>query len=132
MYFAIFLNFSLLQYNLCRNFHKRAHHDRYFLYQLTQQTGDSALYSCLGAHGPLTRYVKLRVARASGRGRFPRHRLQQKQRSRHTSRHVRDACAVMHVGNASRRWRGKRSQHSRRVCNTQLYVSGKRPMTYSS
>ena len=27
-----------------------------------------------------------------------------------------------------RRWRGKRSQYSRRMCNPQFYVSGKRPI----
>ena len=36
-------------------------------------------------------------------------------RSRHASRHVRDARAVMHVGIAHLRWRGKRSRHSRRM-----------------
>ena len=36
-------------------------------------------------------------------------------RSRHASRHVRDARAVMHVGIAYLRWRGKRSRHSRRM-----------------
>ena len=35
--------------------------------------------------------------------------------SRHASRHVRDARAVMHVGIAHLRWRGKRSRHSRRM-----------------
>ena len=37
------------------------------------------------------------------------------QRSRHASRHVRDARAVMHVGIAYPWWRGKRSRHSRRM-----------------
>ena len=36
-------------------------------------------------------------------------------RSRHASRHVRDARAVMHVGIACLWWRGKRSRHSRRM-----------------
>ena len=36
-------------------------------------------------------------------------------RSRHASRHVRDARAVMHVGIAYLRWRGNRSRHSRRM-----------------
>ena len=36
-------------------------------------------------------------------------------RSRHASRHVRDARAVMHVGIAWLWWRGKRSRHSRRM-----------------
>ena len=33
-----------------------------------------------------------------------------------------------HVGIANVRWQGKRSRHSRRMHNTQFYVSGKRPM----
>ena len=48
---------------------------------------------------------------------------------RHALRHVRDARAVMHVAIAYPRWRGKRSRHSRRMCNPQFYVPGKRPMT---
>ena len=50
------------------------------------------------------------------------------QRSRHASRLVRDARAVMHVGIANPRWRGKRSRHFRRMRNPQFYVTGKRPM----
>ena len=34
----------------------------------------------------------------------------------------------MHAGIANPRWRGKRSRHSRRMRNPQVYVSGKRPM----
>ena len=49
-------------------------------------------------------------------------------RSRHPSRHVRHARAVMHVGIANPRWRGKRSRHSRRMHNPQRYVSGKKPI----
>ena len=48
------------------------------------------------------------------------------QRSRHESRHIHQARAVMHVGIANPRWQGKRSRHSRRML--QFYVSGKRPM----
>ena len=51
------------------------------------------------------------------------------QRSRHASRHVRHARAVMHVGIANPRWRGKRSRHSLRMRNPQFYASGKRPIT---
>ena len=36
-------------------------------------------------------------------------------RSRHASRHVRDARAVMHVGIAHLRWWGKRSRYPRRM-----------------
>ena len=49
-------------------------------------------------------------------------------RSRHASRHVRHARAVMHVGIANPRWWGKRSRHSQHMHNPQFYVSGKRPM----
>ena len=48
------------------------------------------------------------------------------ERSRHASRHVRHARAVMHVGIAYPRWRGKRSRHSRRmrICNFAYLVRG--------
>ena len=46
----------------------------------------------------------------------------------HRVMHVRDARAVMHVGIANLRWRGKHSQHSRRMRNPQICVSGKRPI----
>ena len=39
------------------------------------------------------------------------------------------ARALMHVGIAYPRWRGKRSQHSRRMRNPQFYVSGKKPIS---
>ena len=47
-------------------------------------------------------------------------------RSRHASRHVRPARAVMHVGIANPR--GKHFRHSQRMHNPQFYVSGKMPM----
>ena len=80
-------------------------------------------------NGPLTRYVKLRVAHAPGMpGTFsppPTSKENASQRTRHPSRHVRDARAVMHVGISNLRGRGKRS---RRMRNPQFYVSGKRPI----
>ena len=83
-------------------------------------------------HWPLTRYAKLWVVHAPGMpGTFSQcHRLQRtaSQRSRHASRHVRHARAVMHVGIANSRWRGKCSRHSRRMRNPQFCVSGKKPM----
>ena len=42
--------------------------------------------------------------------------------------HGTHARAVMHVGIVNLRWRGKRSRHSRRIRNSQFYVSAKRPM----
>ena len=84
-------------------------------------------------HGPLTRYAKSRVAHAPGMpGAFsppPTPRETANKQPRHASRHVRDACAVMHVGIATRRWREKRS---RRMRNPQFYVSGKRPVDLDS
>ena len=65
------------------------------------------------------------------RDRFSHQRLQRKplvRRSLHASRHVRHPRALMHVGIANPRWRGKRSRNSRRMRNPQFYVSGKRPM----
>ena len=83
-------------------------------------------------HGPLTRYVKLCVAHAPGMpGTFsppPTSKETASYRSRHASRHVRNARAVMHVGIANPWRRGKRSRHSRRMRNPQFYVSGKRPV----
>ena len=66
------------------------------------------------------------------RERFPRHRLQRKPLISDASRQVHDARAVLHVGIANPRWRGKRSRHSRHMCNPQVYVSGKRPMVISN
>ena len=53
------------------------------------------------------------------------------QRSRHASRHMRHARAVIHVGISNPRRQGKRSRHPRRMYNPQFYVSGKRPMISS-
>ena len=89
-------------------------------------------YIAMLNHGFLTRYAKLRVAHAPGMpGTFslpPTSKENASQRSRHASRHVRDARAVMHVGIAIPRWRGKRSRNFRRMRKTQFYVCGKRPM----
>ena len=83
-------------------------------------------------HGSLTRYVKLRFAHAPGiPGTFspsPTSKKTASYRSRHTSRHVRHARAVMHVGIDNLRWRGKRSRHLRGMRNPQFCVSGKRPI----
>ena len=86
-------------------------------------------------HGSLTKYGKLRVAHAPGMpGMFPTPPISNETtslRSRHASRHVRHARAVMHVGITNPRWRGKCSRHSRRMCNPQFCVSGKRPIVQS-
>ena len=78
-------------------------------------------------NGPLNRYGELRVAHA----RMmlyppPTSKESASLRSRHASRHLRHVRAMMHVGIANPRWRGKRSRHSRRMRNPQFFVSGKR------
>ena len=58
------------------------------------------MYKCMTIHclhGPLTRYAKLRVAHAPGLP-VTFSPTTAGQRSRHASRHVRDARAVMHAG----------------------------------
>ena len=88
-------------------------------------------FTILG-HGPLTRYVKLRVAHAPGMpGTFsPPPRV-----SYPDTRH---GTCVTHVpwmprsltsGFLCSQWRGKRSRQSRRMRNPQFYVSGTRPVT---
>ena len=71
-------------------------------------------------HGPLASYVKSQVAHAPGMPGTISSPSTSKEtasgQSRHTSRHVFDACAVMHVGIVSLRWLGKRCWHSRRIC----------------
>ena len=82
--------------------------------------------------GPLTRYVKLRVAHAPGMpGTFS-------PQSRVSDPDMHHGTCVTHVpwcmpgsltcGFLWSRWRGKRSRHSRRMRNPQFYVSGKRPI----
>ena len=91
-----------------------------------------AMWNCVGANGPLVRYVKLWVAHAPGMlGTFS------------TPAQVSDpdmhhGTYVTHVpwcmpgsltgGFHCIRWRGKRSRHSQRMRNLQFYVSGKRPI----
>ena len=85
-------------------------------------------------HGPLTRYVKLRVAHAQGMsGTFsPPPRVSDPDMNHGT-------CAT-HVpwcmpgsrtsGHLWRRWRGKHSRHSRRMRSLQYHVAGKRHMSW--
>ena len=87
------------------------------------------------AHGPLARYVKLRVAHAPAMpGTFsPPPRV--------SDPDMHHGTCVTHVpwcmlGSLTSvflwsQWRGKRSRHSRRMRKRQFYVSGKRPMSYS-
>ena len=89
-------------------------------------------YSLTLSHRPVRRNVKLWVAHVPGIPvTFPPPSTSKEtasSRSRHASRHVRDARAVMHVGIANLRWRGKRSRHSRRMRNLQCYLSDRRSM----
>ena len=83
-------------------------------------------------HGPLARYVKLRVTHAPGMpGTFsPPPRV--------SDPDMHHGTCVMHVpwcmpwllnsGFLGSRWRGKRSRHSWRMRNPQFFVSGKRPI----
>ena len=83
-------------------------------------------------HGSLARYVKLRVTYAPGMPGTFSQPLTSKDtasyRSRHASRHVRDAHSVIHVGIIKPQRRGKLPRHSGRMRNPQFHVSGKRPM----
>ena len=81
---------------------------------------------------PLTRFVKLwlRMCREC-RERYPHQRLLRKPLVSDPGIH--HGTCVTHVpwcmsGLQTRGGRGKRSRHSRRMCNQQFYVSGKRPM----
>ena len=87
------------------------------------------LSECPRGHGPLARYVNLRVAHAPGTFSPP-------PQNRDPGMH--HGTCVTHVpwcmpGSQTcvfhwSWWRGKRSRQSRRMRNTQFYVSGKRPM----
>ena len=86
-------------------------------------------------NGPLARYVKLRIAHASG---MPGTFFLSTQVSDLGMYH---GTCVTHVpwcmpgsltnGFLWSRWRGKRSRHSRRLRKPQFNVSGKRPILYS-
>ena len=86
------------------------------------------------SHGPLARYVKLRMAHAPG---MPGTFSPPPQVSDPDMRH---GTCVTHVpwcmsgsltsGFLWIRWRGKRSRHSRRMRNPQFYASGKRPILH--
>ena len=94
----------------------------------------SCIVNNIAAHGPLTRYAKLRVAHAPGMLRT----LSPPPRVSNPDIHH-DIC-VTHVswcmpGSLTTdflwsQWRGKRSHHSPRMRNSQFCVSGKRPMTW--
>ena len=76
-------------------------------------------------HRPLTRYAKSRVAHAPGMPRTFSPPLQRKPLVNDPGMHTR---AMMHVGTAKPRWRGKRSRYYRRMRNPRYCVSGNGPM----
>ena len=87
------------------------------------------------SYGPLTRYVKLRIAHAPGMpGAFSPPPWV-------SDPDIHHGTYVTHVpwcmpgsltsGFLWSRWRGKRSRHSRRMHNPQFYVSGKRFMCFT-
>ena len=81
--------------------------------------GTCSLFTLLH-YGPLARYVKLRAVNALWMpGTFS---------PPPTSKETANARAVIHVGIANPRWRGKRLWYSRRMRNPQFYVSAKRAM----
>ena len=90
---------------------------------------------CHICHGPLARYIKVRVAHAPGMpGTFsPAPWVSDPDMHQGTCvTHV--PCCMpgsLTSGFLWIRWRWKRSWHSRRMCIPQFYVSGKRPMVTS-
>ena len=91
-------------------------------------------YGLTHTHGPLTRYVKLRVAHATGMpGTFsPPPWVSYPDMHRGTcGTHV-PWCmpGLLISGFLWSRWRGKRSWHSRRMRNPEFCVSGKRPIAH--
>ena len=99
------------------------------------------LYSCQnaikkrGRDGPLTRYVKLRVAHAPGIPGTFSPPLNSKEtaswRSQYASRHVHDVRAVMHFVIANPCWRGKCSRHSRCMPSRNFTYQAGGPCTHS-
>ena len=110
--------------------HQATHHTQQ---PYTTSSSQSTLQARMHIHGPLTRYVKLRVAHAPRMpGTFPPPPTSKETasyRSRHASRHVSHARAMMHFEINNPQWRGKHSRHSRRMRNPQSSISGKRPMS---
>ena len=76
-----------------------------------------------------TKNCRLRMCRKC-RQRFPRYRLWNKPLVSDLDMH--NARALIHVGIANPRWRGKRSRHSKRMRIPQFYISGKRPIPWKS
>ena len=75
-------------------------------------------------HGPLTRYAKFRVAHAPGM----LWTFSPPRRVSDPDVHHGTCVGSLTSGFLWRRWRGKRSRHSRRMRDLQFCVSGKRPI----
>ena len=99
------------------------------------QVVDMPWWQQMPSHGPLTRYAKLRVAHAPG---MPETFSPP---PRFSDPDIHNGTCVTQVpwcmpgsltsGFLWSRWRGKRSRHSKRMCNPQFYVSDKRSMEQS-
>ena len=87
------------------------------------------LLRCHLDNGPLTRYAKLRVAHAPGTF-SPPPLISDPDMHHGTCLTYVPWCmsGSLTSGFLWNRWRGKRSRHIRRMCNTQFCVTGKRPM----
>ena len=87
-------------------------------------------------HGPLTRYLKLRVAHAPGiPGTFSPPPQVCDPNMHHGTCVTHVACCIprsLTRGFLWSRWRGKCSRHSWRMWNPQFYISGKRSMVLIS
>ena len=88
--------------------------------------------AALFVHGPLARFVKLRVAHVPGMPGtfFPLPRVSDPDMHQGTCVTYVPWCmpGSLTSGFIWNRWRIKRSRHSRRMRNPRLYVSGKRPI----
>ena len=116
------MSFSMILFLVCWLEHK-------ILYN---QSKIQVSFLLLFSREPLIRYVKVWVAHAPGRpGTFSLSPRVNDHDMHHRS--MRDARTLLHLGSLTSgflwsRWRGKRSRHSRRMCNPQFYVSGTRPV----
>ena len=93
----------------------------YWLLLFAEKLTSAISHQCL--HGPLTRYVKLRIAHAPGMsGTFSPPPTSKETASCDSGMHY-GTCVtrvVMHVGIATPRWRGKCSRYSMRMHNPQI------------
>ena len=108
--------------------------DTWGMYSKFRKNPQFRISDSIDHNGPLARYAKFRDAHAPGMpGMFsPSPRLNDPSMHHGTCvTHV-PWCMPGSLANGFlwSRWRGKRSRHSRRMRNLQIYVSGKRSMAY--